>query len=373
MDDSGALPGEMSRRLDLDPLPLDPQTAERILAGSVPPADTPPGYADVARVLRAASGPPAPAELAGEVEAVALLAAELRAGATTPSPVPRRSSVLSRALTARFAAAAVAGTLSLTTGLAAADVLPDSAQDVASTVLDKVGIDVPTGDPGADVDMTVDTEATVDAPVSTTATTSVIIESGNQAPDAASTDPAPNVLSLTGAPAGDDAGKPNHGTAVCKVASDGKCKPDHDEDGDDDPAGQGNPAGYAKQIEHCQDKGQTKQARFQEQGKTKQSDKAVDQAQDCEEKFENKKAEPAEPADPTTDTTPGNSNAGSNHTDDSGDDESDDDETDDDESDDDDEQGDDNDDDAHPPADPGSKGQGQKKGHDHAPGQSGRQ
>ena len=373
MDDSGALPGEMSRRLDLDPLPLDPQTAERILAGSVPPADSPPGYADVARVLRAASGPPAPAELAGEVEAVALLAAELRAGAHSPNTVPRRSSVLSRALTARFGAAVVAGTLSLTTGLAAADVLPDTAQDVASTVLDKVGINVPTADAGTDVTMAVDTDATVDAAVSTT--TSLPSDDNSPAPSPDSGDPAPNVLSPTGAPADDAADKPNHGTAVCKVASNGKCKPDHadkaEEDGDD-AADQGNPSGYAKQIEHCQDKGQTKQARFQD--KPKQSDKAADQAADCQEKFENKKAEPAGPPPATTDNTQGNSNAGSGQTDDdeSDEDESDDDESGDDESDDEDDQGDD-DDDAHPPADPGSKGQGQKKGHDHAPGQSGRQ
>jgi hypothetical protein len=371
MDDSGALPGEMSRRLDLDPLPLDRQTAERILAGSVSPADAPPGYADVAWVMRAAAGPPAPAELAGEVEAVALLAAELRAGTHSPVPAPRRSSVLSRTLTARFAAAAVAGTLSLTTGLAAADVLPDPAQDVASNVLDKVGISVPSADTGAEVTMTLDTEATVDAAVSTT----TALPSGSPAPVSSDPgDPAPNVLSPTGAPASADesADEPNHGTAVCKVASDGKCKPDHaddaDEDADDDPPGQEG-FGYAKQIEHCQDKGQAKQARFQ--GKTKQSDKAADQAQDCQEKFANKKNEPAEPATPTTDTTPGDSNAGSNHTDDSGEHESDDEATDDDESDDD-EQGDDGDDDAHPPADPGSKGQGLKKGHDHAPGQSGR-
>jgi hypothetical protein len=345
MEDSGALPGEMSRRLDFDPLPLDPQTAERILAGSVSPADTPPGYADVARVMRAVAGPPAPAELAGEVEAVALLAAEF--GAHSTHPTPRRSSVPSRSLSLRFAVATVAGALSLTTGLAAADVLPDAAQDVASTVLDKVGISVPDGDSG--VTMTVDTDATVDAGVSTTTSTTSDGDS-DQTPPAAPTpgEVTTDVLSLTGAPAEDA---------------------DHDSDdadADHGQTGQGMPSGFAKQIEHCQDQGQTKQARFQEQGKTKQYDKAGEQAAACQEKFENKpsKQESEDPATPDTpSTSQGNSNPG--HVDD--------DESDDDESDDEDDQGDDNDDDAHPPADPGSNGQGNKKGHDHAPGQSGRQ
>jgi hypothetical protein len=363
MEDSGALPGEMSRRLDFDPLPLDPQTAERILAGSVSPADAPPGYADVARVMLAVAGPPAPAELAGEVEAVALLAAELRAGDHSLTPAPRRSSVLSRTLTARFAAAALAGTLSLTTGLAAADVLPDPAQDVASTVLDKVGIDVPSGD--SSVTTTADTDTGDDATSSTTGSTAVATTATTGAVDSeaspAPTGATPNVLSPTGVPAGDD------------------------EDGHDS---QGRQSGFAKQIEHCRDKGQTKQARFQEQGKTKQADKAVDQAEDCEQKFEDKKdgngkPEPA-PAPPTTpgdgdddsDSAGKHGKHGKNDDgDDDSDDESDDDDADDESDDDDaeDEQGDDSDDDAHPPADPGSNGRGLKKGHDHAPGQSGRQ
>jgi hypothetical protein len=354
MEDSGALPGEMSRRLDFDPLPLDPQTAERILAGSVSPADTPPGYADVARVMRAVAGPPAPAELAGEVEAVALLAAEF--GAHSTHPTPRRSSVPSRSLSLRFAVATVAGALTLTTGLAAADVLPDAVQDVTSSVLDKVGISVPDGDSG--VTMTVDTDATVDAGAVVDASTTTSVTTGGNSDE--TPPPAPtagevttDVLSPTGAPAGDDDADADHGQT-----------------------GQGMPSGFAKQIEHCQDQGQTKQARFQEQGKTKQYDKAGEQAAACQEKFENKpsKQESEDPTTPTTpDTTQGSSNPGHVDDDESDDDNSGDQDSDDDESDDEDDQGDDNDDDAHPPADPGSNGQGNKKGHDHAPGQSGRQ
>jgi hypothetical protein len=42
--------------------PYDP--AERLLGGRLDPEDAPPGYAEVARVLRAAAGPPCPDELA---------------------------------------------------------------------------------------------------------------------------------------------------------------------------------------------------------------------------------------------------------------------------------------------------------------------
>jgi hypothetical protein len=52
-------------------VPLDDDTAERLLAGHVHPEDAPPGYAEVARVLQAAAGPPAREELAGEEAALA--------------------------------------------------------------------------------------------------------------------------------------------------------------------------------------------------------------------------------------------------------------------------------------------------------------
>ena len=52
-------------------VPLDDDTAERLLAGHLHPEDAPPGYAEVARVLQAAAGPPAREELAGEKAALA--------------------------------------------------------------------------------------------------------------------------------------------------------------------------------------------------------------------------------------------------------------------------------------------------------------
>ena len=52
-------------------IPLDDDTAERLLAGHLHPEDAPPGYAEVARVLQAAAGPPAREEAAGRGPTVA--------------------------------------------------------------------------------------------------------------------------------------------------------------------------------------------------------------------------------------------------------------------------------------------------------------
>ena len=59
----GVFPPEMADT------PYDP--AERLLGGRLDPEDAPPGYAEVARVLRAAAGPPCPDELAGQPAALA--------------------------------------------------------------------------------------------------------------------------------------------------------------------------------------------------------------------------------------------------------------------------------------------------------------
>jgi hypothetical protein len=52
-------------------VPLDDDTAERLLAGRLHPEDAPPGYAEVARLLRAAAGPASPDELADQEAALA--------------------------------------------------------------------------------------------------------------------------------------------------------------------------------------------------------------------------------------------------------------------------------------------------------------
>ncbi|HEX3214492.1 MAG TPA: hypothetical protein VH016_18140, partial [Actinomycetota bacterium] len=63
---SAEMPDEPSQAI----VPLDADTAERLLSGRLDPDDAPPGYAEVARLLQAAAAPADPAELAGQAAAV---------------------------------------------------------------------------------------------------------------------------------------------------------------------------------------------------------------------------------------------------------------------------------------------------------------
>ena len=126
---------EMSRET------LDDWTVERLLRGAVSPDDAPPGYGGVATLLDAArtEARTAPAARAEDTIA-AMVAAAGRAPAI--AVVPRRRSVR-----AKVATAASAGVLALS-GVTAAGALPNAAQQHVSTVLAKVGIDVPEGNGG---------------------------------------------------------------------------------------------------------------------------------------------------------------------------------------------------------------------------------
>ncbi len=153
---------------------LDEGTADRLLAGRVDPDDAPPGYAEVARLLRAAGAPPTSRELAREEHAVAMAARVVGAPpAGTPTPARRRSTVRSRFSRAKVAGLIVAGTLVGTTGLAAAGVLPDAAQNAASTVLSKIGISVPAAQPQPDTLHPASTGATISHLATTTTATGV--------------------------------------------------------------------------------------------------------------------------------------------------------------------------------------------------------
>jgi hypothetical protein len=82
-------PAEMPDHPAPPTLPLDDDTAERLLAARLHPADAPPGYAGVARLLRAADAPAHPDELAGEPTALAMYrAARSRAVGSTGAPRP---------------------------------------------------------------------------------------------------------------------------------------------------------------------------------------------------------------------------------------------------------------------------------------------
>jgi hypothetical protein len=121
-------------RFRSDPLALDEGTAERLLAGSMDPADAPPAYRRVAMVLAAASAKPGPEELASEARAVRSLAKVAR---SVPHRAPsRRSSVLSKVLTLKAAMVAATATVVLAgVAGAATGTLPDPAQRVADKMI----------------------------------------------------------------------------------------------------------------------------------------------------------------------------------------------------------------------------------------------
>jgi hypothetical protein len=124
---------------EMQRLPLDTDTADRLLAGSVAPEDAPPGYAAVATLLGAVADSPTADDLPRESETVALVAAVVRSSQPKTTEPRRRSKVPRLRLATAFATVALAAT----TGLAFAGSLPGAAQDVASTLFAEVGVSVP--------------------------------------------------------------------------------------------------------------------------------------------------------------------------------------------------------------------------------------
>ena len=131
-----------------DPLELDFGTADRLLDGALHSDDSPRAYSHVTRALETLRSMPTEAELAGERQAVARIAAVIaedtvryngeRARAKRRGRAVRRR----RRVTALALAAAVSGVW-LIVGLAAAGALPKGAQTVASNVLQALGVNVP--------------------------------------------------------------------------------------------------------------------------------------------------------------------------------------------------------------------------------------
>jgi hypothetical protein len=124
---------------EMERLPIDTDTADRILAGAVPPEDAPPGYSEVASVFLAARNVEIAASPSRDADTIELLVAGARSSRVTTSNPLRRSSVHRIKLAAVVATAA----LTCTTGLAFAGSLPGAAQDIASSMLAKAGITVP--------------------------------------------------------------------------------------------------------------------------------------------------------------------------------------------------------------------------------------
>jgi hypothetical protein len=138
MSHHDALQDEMRRlllgELRADPFALDGDTADRLLAGRLEPADAPPGYAEVAKVLAAAASPPTPGELTGEAEATARFSAARRPLA---GPRRRRADGHRRAFGSRLSVLAAAVLCVLLVGgvaAAATGTLPGPARWVVDSV-----------------------------------------------------------------------------------------------------------------------------------------------------------------------------------------------------------------------------------------------
>jgi len=124
-----------------DRFSIDEGTVERILVGSMGRDDVPAPYRGVTIALDRLRRAPLPAGLAGDPSAVAAMVASM-AGVTIGGSRPRRPTVRSPRRIAVAASAAVVGSLSLFTGLAASNALPGAAQSVASHMLSHLGVDV---------------------------------------------------------------------------------------------------------------------------------------------------------------------------------------------------------------------------------------
>jgi hypothetical protein len=137
MSDPDALQEEMRRlllgELGGDPLALDEETADRLLAGRLDPADAPPGYAEVAVVLSAVAGPPTPVELAGEAAATATFVATVRPTARSRRRAGGRRTAFGSRLVA-LAAAALCAMLVGGVAAAATGTLPEPARRVVHAV-----------------------------------------------------------------------------------------------------------------------------------------------------------------------------------------------------------------------------------------------
>jgi hypothetical protein len=119
---------------DADPLALDDDTVERLLSGTLPPAQAPPRFAKVAELLAAAAAAPSPAELAGQEAVLAELRAVIRG--RPPASPSRRARTSRRRRRAGLAVVVVVGAL-VTGGVAGAatDHLPGPVRQAARSIL----------------------------------------------------------------------------------------------------------------------------------------------------------------------------------------------------------------------------------------------
>lgn len=125
---------------------FDETAADRLLAGELAPDEVADPYRRVATMLSAARAEPSAAELSRQSDTVRAMAAARRADGEGIDPsmsVPVR---LAQRRNVRMGVLAAAATLTLTTGLAAAGVLPGPLQSIADRALPSLGDSSP--DPG---------------------------------------------------------------------------------------------------------------------------------------------------------------------------------------------------------------------------------
>ena len=121
---------------------LDDATADRLLAGKVSPADAPAGYAGLAALVRAATGPADAGELANEASVVAASMAAMAGGDVSPIHGGSRSR-LAKLLTAKVVAIGAFTLVGATAAAAATGTLPAPAQTAVSSAASHIGLSVP--------------------------------------------------------------------------------------------------------------------------------------------------------------------------------------------------------------------------------------
>jgi hypothetical protein len=172
---------------DMDPFALDALTAERLVTGAADVGDAPPEYQGVATAFRALREEPDSSEFLGASAAVDRIAAAI---AVERRPRASRRSRRSATKVARLAAASVVACgVALTGGLAAAGALPESAQGVASAVLNKVGIPVPTGGDEKPADDHAPASTSIPAPPTANSVTPPPSANGSDVPPTAPSTP----------------------------------------------------------------------------------------------------------------------------------------------------------------------------------------
>jgi hypothetical protein len=208
--------GPRDQGSEMRSLLLDRDTADRLLSGLVVPDDAPPGYAEVAGLLRSCARL-APLDRAHERATIVAMREIIRSRRPADQPVLGRVAAR-RPARLKLVTVAVAGMLVGTSGLAFAGELPAPVQRVAHTVFASVGLDVPTPN---------DEQTSKDRP------------DGSGGPSAGVGPSAVTKGEVISSIAGRHAGRSGaQGAAVSSEASDGRSKAGQPHGSSDEPHGQ---------------------------------------------------------------------------------------------------------------------------------------